>query len=335
MNLRRCTQCILPETFPNISFNESGVCNFCLSADSPADQAKIRKNLKKDLEQVLSNHRGQNNYDCIVAFSGGKDSSYTLYLLKTIYNMNCLAITIDNGFIADQAVQNCKTVTDALHVDHIFFKPSKDYMEKMYTTSLSEDVHNPAALKRASSICNSCISLINNNMIKTALQMKIPLIAGGYISGQVPKDTVTYPLNLDRKIKSDKKLIENYTKHFGIESKKYFGIESLNQDTKITLLNPLLAVDYNENEIIETIKTIGWVPPVNTGKNSSNCLLNDLGIHSHFKKFKFNPYVNELADLVRQGQMDRDEALEKVIAIPETKDLDEQMKKLGINDEQL
>lgn len=27
--LKRCTRCILPETFPGIEFDEDGVCNYC------------------------------------------------------------------------------------------------------------------------------------------------------------------------------------------------------------------------------------------------------------------------------------------------------------------
>ena len=28
-SLQRCTRCVLPETFPFITFDEDGVCNFC------------------------------------------------------------------------------------------------------------------------------------------------------------------------------------------------------------------------------------------------------------------------------------------------------------------
>jgi len=32
-SMRRCTRCILPETFPGIEFDEDGVCNYCLDYD--------------------------------------------------------------------------------------------------------------------------------------------------------------------------------------------------------------------------------------------------------------------------------------------------------------
>ena len=42
---------------------------------------------------------------------------------------------------------------------------------------------------RASDLCNGCINLINSVMLKGAVGRNIPLIAGGYTAGQVPKGT--------------------------------------------------------------------------------------------------------------------------------------------------
>ena len=36
---------------------------------------------KKDLDQLIAKYRGKHSYDCIVPFSGGKDSTFTLYYL--------------------------------------------------------------------------------------------------------------------------------------------------------------------------------------------------------------------------------------------------------------
>ena len=61
--------------------------------------------------EILEASRGTGAYDAIVAFSGGKDSSYTLKLLVEDYGLNCLAVTIDNGFISEGAFKNCRTIT--------------------------------------------------------------------------------------------------------------------------------------------------------------------------------------------------------------------------------
>ena len=69
--MKICNNCILPETFPGIRFDENGVCNFCRE------------------------FKGKGSYDCLMAYSGGKDSTYTLWILKKKYDLRILALTFD------------------------------------------------------------------------------------------------------------------------------------------------------------------------------------------------------------------------------------------------
>ena len=64
----------------------------------------------------------------------------------------------------------------------------------------------------------------------------------------------------------------------------------------------MLALAVPEEEIIAAIETLGWRKTSDTGVNSTNCQLNDLGIAVHFKKLRYNPYVMEIAEQVRGGQ---------------------------------
>ena len=41
-------------------------------------------------------------------------------------------------------------------------------------------------------------------------------------------------------------------------------------------------------------------------------LLNALANHCHIKRHKFHPYVWEIANMVRQGVVDRDQGIEKI-----------------------
>ena len=64
--MRRCTTCILPETFPGITFNAEGVCNYCLAYEP----VKVRG--EQELENVLARYRNKGEkYDCIAPISGG------------------------------------------------------------------------------------------------------------------------------------------------------------------------------------------------------------------------------------------------------------------------
>jgi tRNA(Ile)-lysidine synthase TilS/MesJ len=329
-----CIKCVLPKSFPGIRFNDKGECQYCSVNSNVNEQENARALLLERLEDAVNNSKkkGQ-NYECIVALSGGKDSTYVLKLLTKIYGLRCLAVTIDNGFISETAFSNIRRVTDNIGVDHIFVKPAFKFMRKMYTKSIEEAVHSPSSVTRASDICNSCISLINNQMIKIALQNEVQLIAGGYLGGQVPQGSVTININLNINSEARNKQLERYVKNFGQESLRYFStpnsLSSLSSlKNSITIINPLLALEYSEDKLIEEIRPLGWEKPLDTGKHSSNCLLNDFGILKHKEKHGFHPYAFDLSDLVRKGFEDRELAIKKLEAIPKLSDLLHVSKKL-------
>jgi asparagine synthetase B (glutamine-hydrolysing) len=113
--LRRCTRCLLPETMPFIEFDHDGVCSFC-----HAYQPKVLKGrdaLERELDKVRSS---DGRPDCLVAFSGGRDSSYGLHLLRDTYNMTPIAYTYDWGMVTDIARRNQARICGALGVEHIW-----------------------------------------------------------------------------------------------------------------------------------------------------------------------------------------------------------------------
>ena len=286
-----------------------------------------------DRMNVLFEADHDGDYDCLVAFSGGKDSSYILWWLTVDRGLRCLAITIDNGFIAKQAVENCRTITDALGVDHVFYKPAFGFMRRMYTESIKGGLQVGAAVKRASAICNSCITLINNHMVKTALQANIPIIAGGYLGGQVPRNAAMMDLNLDGLRKARKTSVARQIERFGEEAKRYFSldVDDASDGRRLTVVNPMLVLNVGEAEIVSRLETFGWRRPRDTGTHSSNCLLNDLGIFSHVKQHGFHPYVAELAEQVRLGLMSRADALARVESVPTGDAVAASAEKLGID----
>jgi glutamine---fructose-6-phosphate transaminase (isomerizing) len=112
--LRRCTRCILPVTYPFITFDADGVCNYCRD-HRPAPLAG-----RAALEVELAKHRRSDGKpDCVVAFSGGRDSSYGLHLLKTELGMNPIAYSYDWGMVTDLARRNQARMCGKLQVEHI------------------------------------------------------------------------------------------------------------------------------------------------------------------------------------------------------------------------
>ncbi len=130
--LRICVRCALPETFPGIRFNKEGVCNICLDFKGVGSEQARKAEYRNKFEALIKEYKGSGTYDALMCYSGGKDSTHTLTILKEKYELNVLAVSIDNGFVAEQAFKNIRAVVENLGVDHIFFKPRFDVLAKIF-----------------------------------------------------------------------------------------------------------------------------------------------------------------------------------------------------------
>ena len=113
-HLKRCTKCILPETMPYIRFNEQGVCNYCLNyrlRNSPKP--------KEELFKLLEPYRKKEGLECIVPFSGGRDSCYGLHLIVKELNLRPLTYTYDWGMVTDLGRRNISRMCSELGVVNI------------------------------------------------------------------------------------------------------------------------------------------------------------------------------------------------------------------------
>jgi len=112
--LKRCTRCLLPETFPFIQFDSEGVCNHCRGYQKLAYEGE------ESLRRRLAPHRrGSGKPDSIVAFSGGRDSSYGLHYVKNVLGMTPIAFTYDWGMVTDLARRNISRICGKLGIEHI------------------------------------------------------------------------------------------------------------------------------------------------------------------------------------------------------------------------
>lgn len=112
--VRRCARCVLPETYPFIEFDADGVCNFCRNYQPQSPLGG------EALEEILAKHRRSDGRpDCIVAFSGGRDSSYGLHLIKKELGMTPIALTYDWGMVTDIARRNQARICGKLGVEHV------------------------------------------------------------------------------------------------------------------------------------------------------------------------------------------------------------------------
>ncbi|CAM3609841.1 glucosamine 6-phosphate synthetase [Arcobacter aquimarinus] len=115
LNLKRCTKCILPETMPFIKFDDKGVCNYCNNYKK-RNKPKPKEELFKLVEPY---RRPGKELDCIVPFSGGRDSCYGLHLIVNELGMKPVTYTYDWGMVTDLGRRNISQMCGDMGVENI------------------------------------------------------------------------------------------------------------------------------------------------------------------------------------------------------------------------
>ena len=307
-----CRRCILPETFPGISFDGEGVCNFCNDFKGQDNLEKQKRKYEQKFRDILSSLQKKGSYDAVMAYSGGKDSSYTLFVLKDRYKLNVLALTFDNGFISDRAFANIRNVVEKLNVDHLVYKPRFDVLKKIFAAGAKGAFFSRKTLDRASTICTSCIGLVKAVTLRAALEKEIPLIAYGWSPGQAPVNSSIFRNNPSMARTMMEAIRKPLQEIAGEDILPYFPEEKHFSHPFPVNVSPLAFLEYDEDRIISKIRELGWIPPADTDTNSTNCLLNSFANRVHKEKYHYHPYVFEMAKMVREGFMSRDKALEKI-----------------------
>ncbi len=309
-----CSQCVLPESFPGIRFNAQGVCNFCLSQKGKEYQQERKTEYSRKFDALLAKYQGRSGYDVLMCYSGGKDSTYTLSIFKEKYHLNVLALSFDNGFFPQQTLKNIQNVVEKLGVDHILLKPRFDVLAKVFRYCSSHDVYSPKALERSSAICTSCMGFIKYSALRLAVEKDIPFIGYGWSPGQAPI-TSSILMNTPLMIKAMQKMlfdplyqiVGDPIKPYFLEEKHFNGSYNFPYN-----VNPMAFLEYDIDAIYENISRFGWKKPEAVDANSTNCMLNSFANLVHKQRLAYHPYAFELANLVREGYLDRDTAMKRL-----------------------
>jgi hypothetical protein len=113
-SLKRCTRCVLTETMPFIRFDAQGVCNYCHHY-----KPRNRPRPKEELFELVAPYRRTHGEECVVPFSGGRDSCYGLHLIVNELKMRPIAYTYDWGMVTDLGRRNISRMCAELGVENI------------------------------------------------------------------------------------------------------------------------------------------------------------------------------------------------------------------------
>ena len=171
--LMKCSRCGLPETYETIEFDAFGVCNICIQFDyreSDIDWA-IRRRM---LDELADSHRGKADYDCIVPFSGGKDSTFTLWFIVKELGLKPLVVQFNHGFMRPNLLKNNERTFKKLGVDVLSFSPNWHVVRLLMRESLL----------RKGDFCWHCHTGIFSYPMHIAIKFKVPLVFWGEPSSE-------------------------------------------------------------------------------------------------------------------------------------------------------
>ena len=131
MYLKYCKKCLMPNTRPNIKFNDDGTCSACINFEKQKTTDWDKRWM--ELEKICDRYRGntENDYDCAIAVSGGKDSHFQTYIIKEKLKMNPLLISVGNIDWTETGRKNLENLSETFGVDIIMKQPNRKLAKKM------------------------------------------------------------------------------------------------------------------------------------------------------------------------------------------------------------
>jgi N-acetyl sugar amidotransferase len=172
-NVSLCTKCVIPVTNESATFDDCGVCSVCHQIEHKATGIDWDDRMQQ-LDELIASHRGKYDYDCIVPFSGGKDSTYTLWYLVTVKKLKCLVVSFDHGFYRPGIIDTRRRTLKKLGQDYIQFTPNWQLVRKLMFESL----------RRRGDFCWHCHTGIFSYPMHVAVKWNIPLLFWGEPTGE-------------------------------------------------------------------------------------------------------------------------------------------------------
>lgn len=207
--LRSCGRCSLPETYETIEYDANGICNICRGTEHK-QQAVDWKERKTLLDRLIERHRDKSAYDCIVPFSGGKDSTFQLYYLMKEYNIKPLVVRFNHGFMRQTVQENNQRTFKKLGVDVLEFTPNWHIVKRLMLESFI----------RKTDFCWHCHTGIYSYPLRVALMYRVPLVFWGEPQSEI---TGYYDyLNDEIEYEDDKKF--NMLRTLGITAEDMHGM---------------------------------------------------------------------------------------------------------------
>lgn len=303
-----CTRCIQDNSVPGISFDTNGICNFCYLHDElcemfPNDERGTQK-LNKIIKDIKKQSKNK-EFDCVIGISGGRDSIYLLYNAVKVWQLRVLAVHSNDHFDNPIATENMKKAVEKLNVKFVNVCYPKELaceLKRDFLKASVPDLNMGTDIAIATALYSTAYKYgIQNIFIGQSFRTEgIKPLEWSFFDGKYLK-TVH---NMFGKIPLPKWTPENPT--YNLDLKEIFYYTFIKG---IKTFTPNYYVNYVRKDAQEIIKKeLGWVYP---GAHYFDDLYHSFIAYVHRVKFHINLNMNSDSALVRDGQMTREEALDR------------------------
>ena len=298
-----CKRCILPSNFKDISFSEEGICSYCQENRTVAKQVHItdekRKQYCAEIDTLIDTYKGKGLYDCVVGFSGGKDSTYLLWKLKNEYNLNVLAVVIDHGYFPDVTIENINELPRKMGIDVIKYNINTGFMDRFFKKKF--ETYETKAI--FDDVCADCSNILEGNVIKVAQAFKIPLVFIGLSPEQVNRYFFEMPEDhLDSNWRFDE------SEYF--QERDYLYSWQGKELDELKVILPFHVWEYDESEIVELLEKENLVNKEKSNPMMTRCKILYTMCYLDKKRIGYDGFIAPFSDLIRMGKASREKYYE-------------------------
>ena len=320
--IKFCRNCVMPNSRPRVIFNEQGICNACTNADNKKEiDWEIRKKefliLRDNLKNISKNNN--NIYDCIVPWSGGKDSTSIALKLKFEFDLNPLLVTF-SPLIPNEVGEHNRQILLDKGFDNIFLKPNQKVSKELAKRFFFER-GNPKVAWDAG---------VNSGPVNIAVKFKIPAVfyaehgESEYGGNILSEESIKYR-NLEEVIEHQigdypENWVSKFIKKNDLAMYIYPKEEELSDiNLKAYYFSYFFKWSMYENfnyvkDKIPHFKTnpSGRTSGTFTDFDSLDDKIDPLYYYMQFIKFGFGRSTRDSSRLIQNNQMTRDKAIEHV-----------------------
>ncbi|HUH42995.1 MAG TPA: N-acetyl sugar amidotransferase [Sulfurimonas sp.] len=314
--MKFCTKCVMPDTKPDLHFDEEGVCDACLSQEAKNSEIDWDKREKEFLE-LVKKYKVHPDYDCVIGVSGGKDSTYQVIKVLEL-GLNPLCVCFEPTIPTEIGKKNLENLNN-LGVDLIHIKRNPVVYKKLAKEAFKRTGDNEWQNHLG----------IFTTVPKFAVSFKIPLI----IWGESPQIEYGGPASSKNNNVLDREWLEEFGGLLGNRISDMIGVDGLterdlslytypsDEDIQKVGLSGLFLGYYFKwdlREVLKKSKAHGFSTQdravETTYENFENldCYSNHVHDYLKYVKYGFGRATDNACLDIRLGYITRDEAVRLV-----------------------